>query len=117
MIKNKEYYKITGNITADFGVTVTNPVIKIVVSAQGVEDSGLLQCEYNVYYSEDSYLNGRHYFKASKDDKRLMNFTYPVADVPTWGIMTYKEDQRKIIADTFGIDISNVTLVQEDITE
>ena len=114
MINNKEYYKITGDITADFGVSVSNPIIKIVVSAQGVEASGLLQCEYNVYYSEDNYLNGKHYFKAQKDDARLINFTYPVADVPTWGIMTYKEEQRKIIADTFGLDIENVELVQED---
>ena len=117
MIKNKEYYKITGDITADFGVTVTNPVIKIVVSAQGVESTGNLQCEYNVYYSEDNYLNGKHYFKAEKDGVRFINFTYPVADVPTWGIMTYKEEQRKIIADTFGLDVSNVELVQEGVTE
>lgn len=114
MIINKEYYKIEGDITADFGAVVTNPVIKIAVSAQGVENTGLLQCIYNVYYSEDNYLNNRHYFKAEKDGKRMMNFTYPVADVPTWGIVNYKEEQRKIIADTFGLDISKVILVQED---
>tara|TARA_R100001463_G_scaffold28613_1_gene65536 strand:+ start:2181 stop:2525 length:345 start_codon:yes stop_codon:yes gene_type:complete len=114
MINNKEYYKITGDITADFGETITNPVIKIVVSAKGVEASGLLQCEYNVYYSEDNYLNNKHYFKASKNGERLINFPYPVANVPTWGIMTYKEEQRKIIADTFGLDIANVELIQED---
>ena len=113
MIKNKEYYKIEGDIIADFGSIVSNPVIKILVTAQGVENDGLLKAEYNVYYSEDNYLNGKHYFKASKDGNRLVNFTYPVADVPTWGIMTYKEEQRKIIADTFGLDISNVELVQE----
>ncbi len=114
MIKNKEYYKIEGSITADFGASITNPVIKIRVTAQGIETSGLLNCEYNVYYSEDSYLNGKHYFKASKDGERVVNFTYPVADVPTWGVMTYKEEQKKIIADTFGFDVNDITLVQED---
>ena len=117
MINNKEYYKIEGDITADFGVTVTNPVIKILVTAQGVEYDGLLKCEYNVYYSEDNYLNGKHYFKAEKDGSRVIFFTYPVADVPNWGIQSYKQDQRKIIADTFGYNVDNVVLVEEDITE
>jgi len=62
MIKNKEYYKITGDITADFGVTVTNLIIKIFVTAQGVETSGLLQAEYNIYSFEDNYLNGSYFF-------------------------------------------------------
>ena len=114
MINNKEYYKITGDITADFGITVTNPIIKIFVSALNVESTGELQCEYNIYYSEDSYLNGAYFFKARKDDKRIINFTYPIADVPDWGYQNYKENQKKIIADTFGLDISNVELVQED---
>ena len=45
--------------------------------------------------------------------KRLVNFTYPVANVPTWGIMSDKEEQIKIIADTFGLDLANVVLVEE----
>tara|TARA_R100000278_G_scaffold53419_1_gene44789 strand:- start:1047 stop:1391 length:345 start_codon:yes stop_codon:yes gene_type:complete len=114
MIKNKEYYKITGDITADFGVTVTNPIVKIFVTAKDVEVSGLLNCEYNIYYSEDNYLNGAYFFKASKDDKRMINFTYPISNVPDWGYLNYKENQRKIIADTFGLDLQNVELVQED---
>ena len=114
MIKNKEYYKITGDITADFGITVTDPIVKIFVTAKDVETTGLLQCEYNIYYSEDSYLNGDYYFKASKDDKRMINFTYPIADVPDWGYQNYKDNQRKIIADTFGLDLQDVQLVQED---
>ena len=44
----------------------------------------------------------------------MINFTYPIADVPNWGYQTYKDDQKKIIADTFGLDISNVELVNED---
>ena len=82
MIKNKEYYKITGDITTDFGVTVTNPIMKI--------------------------------FVTRKDGKRLLNFTYPISGVSDWGYPTYKQDQRKIIADTFGFDLENVELVQED---
>jgi len=114
MIKNKEYYKITGDINADFGVTVTNPIIKIFVTAHGVEETGLLLCEYNIYYSEDLYLDGAYFFKARKDGKRLLNFTYPISGVSDWGYPTYKQDQRKIIADTFGFDLENVELVQED---
>jgi len=34
--------------------------------------------------------------------------------VPNWGIQTYEQDQIKIIADTFGYNIENVVLVQED---
>ena len=114
MINNKEYYKITGEITSDFGVTVSNPIIKMVAYATSVESDGLLNCEYNIYYSEDNYLNSDYFFKASKDGKRLINFTYPIADVPNWGFQSYKDDQKKIIADTFGLDVSNVELVQED---
>lgn len=114
MIKNKEYYKITGEVNADFGITVTDPIIKVFVTAQDVETSGLLKCEYNIYYSEDKYLNGDYFFKASKDGERMINFTYPIADVSDWGYQTYKEDQKKIIADTFGLDVANVELVQED---
>ena len=113
MIKNKEHYQITGDINADFGQIVTNPIIKIAVSSVGVESDGLLKCEYNIYISAQTYTDGNHFFKAEKDGSRLINFTYPVANVPTWGITTYKEDQRKIIADTFGLDLANVVLVEE----
>lgn len=114
MIKNKEYYQITGDIVADFGTTVTNPVIKVAVSSSGVESTGLLNCEYNIYASAEAYTGGKYFFKAEKEDARLINFTYPVADVPNWGIQSYKEDQRKIIADTFGLDVANVALVEEE---
>lgn len=114
MIKNKEHYQITGDLTADSGLVITNPIIKIAVSSTGVESDGLLKCEYNVYISSDAYYTGKYFFKAEKDGSRLVNFTYPVMSVPSWGIMTYKEDQRKIIADTFGWDISNVVLVEEE---
>jgi hypothetical protein len=114
MIKNKEHYQITGDITADFGTDVTNPIVKIAVSSAGVESTGLLQCEYNVYASEESYTNGKYFFKAEKDGSRLVNFSYPVADIPTWSFASYKEDQRKIIADTFGLDVANVALVEEE---
>ncbi len=114
MIKNKEYYQITGDIVADFGTTVTNPIIKVAVSSAGVESTGLLNCEYNIYASAETYTNGKYFFKAEKEDARLINFTYPVADVPNWGIQSYKEDQRKIIADTFGLDVANVALVEEE---
>jgi hypothetical protein len=125
MIKNKEHYQITGDINADYGVTVTNPIIKIAVSSEGVSSDGLLKCEYNIYISTAFYEAGKYFFKAEHQVnegteeepvmvwKRLVNFTYPVADVPTWGIMSYKEEQRKIIADTFGLDLANVVLVEE----
>ena len=114
MIKNKEYYQITGDIVADFGVTVTNPIVKIAVSSAGVESTGLLNCEYNIYSSAEAYTSGKYFFKAEKENARLINFTYPVADVPNWGIQSYKEDQRKIIADTFGLDVANIALVEEE---
>lgn len=113
MIKNKLHYQITGDFKADFGTTVSNPIIKIAVSDKGVIADGLLKCEYNVYVSADAYNSGKYFFKGEKEDKRLINFTYPIADVPNWGIQSYKEDQRKIIADTFGYDLANVVLVEE----
>ena len=125
MITNKEHYQITGDINADYGVTVSNPIIKIAVSSAGVEADGLLKCEYNIYTSAQTYTDGKYFFKAEHQVnegteeepvmvwKRLVNFTYPVANVPTWGIMSYKEEQRKIIADTFGLDLANVVLVEE----
>ncbi len=42
MINNKEYYKITGVLKADFKEDVTNPIIKIATSLGGVEKDGLL---------------------------------------------------------------------------
>ncbi len=113
MIKNKEHYQITGTIEADFGQTVTNPIIKIDVNPAGATTTGLLNCEYNVYISATTYTDGKYFFKAEKDGARLVNFTYPVANVPTFGFGDYKEEQRKIIADTFGFDIANVVLVEE----
>lgn len=115
MIKNNEYYQINGTIEADFGQTVTNPIVKIATSVVGVESDGLLKCEYNVYFSAANYTAGKYFFKAEKDGARLINFTYPVANVPTWSIGSYKEDQRKIIADTFGLALENVILVEENI--
>ncbi len=113
MIKNKEYYQITGDLIADFGTILTDPIIKINVDSTGVVSTGLLNCEYNVYVSAEKYEEGKYFFKAEKEDARLINFTYPIADVPNWGFQTYKEDQRKIIADTFGYELANVVLVEE----
>ena len=115
MIKNKIHYQITGDLTADYGVTVTNPIIKIAQAAADgqILESGELNFEYNIYISNEAYTDGKYFFKAEKDGKRLINFSYPVADVPNWGIQSYKEDQRKIIADTFGFDVASVVLVEE----
>lgn len=116
MIKNKIHYQITGNITADYGVTVTNPIIKIAQAASDgqILESGELNFEYNVYISNEAYTSGKYFFKVEKEGERLVNFSYPVADISTWSLATYAEDQRKIIADTFGIDIANIALVKED---
>ena len=117
MITNKEYYQITGDIVADFGTTITNPIIKIDVNSTGVEFSKTLNCEYNIYVSAESYESGKYFFKAEKDGKRLINFTYPIENVPGWSWLAYKEEQRKIIADTFDLDIANVVLVEEPTEE
>ena len=129
MIKNKIHYQITGEFKADFGTTISNPIIKINVNSADIVSTGLLHCEYNVYNSEEDYYNGKYFFKGEKEVnkgteeepiiilERLVNFTYPIADVPNWGIQTYKENQRKIIADTFGYDIANVVLVEEPTIE
>jgi len=113
MIKNKEHYQINGTIEADFGQTITNPIIKIATSTEGATITGLLNCEYNIYISSATYEAGKYFFKAEKDGARLINFTYPVASVPTFGFNSYKEEQRKIIADTFGFALENVILVEE----
>ncbi len=114
MIKNKEHYQITGDIISDFGVVITNPVIKLSVSSKDVETTGILNCEYNIYYSSETYNEGKYYFKAEKDGNRLVNFEYSIDDIPSWSWSTYKEEQRKIIADTFGFELDNVELVEED---
>tara|TARA_R110001592_G_scaffold130727_1_gene343987 strand:+ start:112 stop:474 length:363 start_codon:yes stop_codon:yes gene_type:complete len=117
MIKNSIHYQITGDLIADFGTTISNPIIKIAVSDRGVISDGLLKCEYNIYISGDAYEYGKYFFKAEKDGERLINFTYPIENVLTWSILTYKEDQRKIIADTFGFEIEKVVLVEEPTEE
>ena len=112
---NSIYYKVSGTLTSDFGEVITDPVLKINVNSNGAESDGLLKCEFKVYFSEESYLQGKYFFKAwdSEEDRRIVNFTYPVIDVPTWGFITYKELQRKIIADQFGWSEENVVLVEE----
>jgi hypothetical protein len=112
---NSIYYKVSGTLTSDFGETITNPVLKIDVNSNGAESDGFLKCEYKVYFSEENYLAGKYFFKAwdSEENQRIVNFTYPVVDVPTWGFMTWKELQRKIIADTFGWAEADVVLVEQ----
>ena len=117
-MENSIYYKITGNLTSDFGDEITNPVIKIaqVATDNQLLTDGLLRFEYKVYSSESNLLSGKYFFKAwdSEEDKRLVNFTYPIVDVISWSILTYKGLQSKIIAETFGIDESNVLLVEKN---
>jgi hypothetical protein len=117
-MENSIYYKITGSLTSDFGDTITNPVIKInqVASDNQLLADGLLRFEYKFYSSEDNLLAGYFFFKAwdSEEDKRIVNFTYPITDVISWSILTYKDLQRKIIADTFGWAEDDVILVEQD---
>ena len=116
MIKNKIYYQITGDISADYGSIVTNPIIKVeqVASDSQVLNTETLQFEYNIYVSSETYMNGKYFFKAEKDGERLINFSYSISNVPGWSWSTYKEEQRKVIADTFGFDLSNVVLIEEE---
>ncbi len=114
-MENSIYYKITGVLKNDSGDDITNPVLKIgqVASDSSILADGLLRFEYKVYSSETNYLAGYYFCKAwdVAENKRIVNFTYPITDVVTWSILTYKELQRKIIADTFGFLEENVELV------
>lgn len=115
-MENSIYYKVTGSLTSDFGDTITNPIIKVaqVASDGQLLTDGLLRFEYKVYSSESNYLDGYFFFKAwdSVENERIVNFTYPIKDVITWSILTYKDLQSKIIADTFGWNESDVELVE-----
>ena len=114
---NSIYYKVTGDLTSDFGDVITNPVVTVkqVASDNQLLADGLLRFEYKVYSSEVNLLGGKYFFKAwnSEDDKRIVNFTYPIMDVISWSILTYKDLQCKIIAQTFGWVESDVSLVEQ----
>lgn len=117
-MENSIYYKITGSLISDFGDEITNPVIKVaqVSTDNQLLTDGLLRFEYKVYSSEDNLLAGYFFFKAwdSEENKRIVNFSYPITDVISWSILTYKDLQRKIIADTFGWAEADVLLVEQD---
>ena len=116
-MENSIYYKVTGDLLSDFGDTITNPVIKVsqVATDNQLLTDGLLRFEYKVYSSESNLLSSKYFFKAwdAVEDKRLVNFTYPITDVISWSILTYKDLQAKIIAETFGFNESDVLLVEE----
>jgi len=116
-MENSIYYKITGSLTSDFGDEITNPVLKVaqIATDNQILTDGLLRFEYKVYSSESNLLSGKHFFKAwdTAEDERLVNFTYPITDVISWSILTYKDLQAKIIAETFGLNESDVLLVEE----
>ena len=114
-MENSIYYKVTGDLLSDFGDVITNPVIKVSQvgsNAQTLRD-GMLRFEYKVYISEAKMLEGKYFFKVwdTVEDKRIKNFTYPIMNVVSWSISTYKDLQRKIIAETFGFDIADIELV------
>ena len=115
-MENSIYYKVTGDLTSDFGDVITNPVVTVnqVASDNQLTADGLLRFEYKVYSSEANLLGGKYFFKAwsIEDDKRMINFTYPIMDVISWSILTYKDLQAKIIAETFGFDIADIELVE-----
>ena len=116
-MENSIYYKITGSLTSDFGDEITNPVIKVaqIASDNQLLSDGLLRFEYKVYSSESNLLNGKYFFKAwdNEENIRVVNFTYPIENVISWSILTYKNIQAKIIAETFGFNESDVLLVEE----
>tara|TARA_R100000541_G_scaffold28854_1_gene38114 strand:+ start:1584 stop:1937 length:354 start_codon:yes stop_codon:yes gene_type:complete len=115
-MENSIYYKITGSLTSDFGDEITNPVIKVaqIATDNQLLTDGLLRFEYKVFSSESNLLSGKHFFKAwdTVEDKRLVNFTYPITDVLSWSILTYKDLQAKIIAETFSLNESDVLLIE-----
>ena len=117
-MENSIYYKVTGDLLSDFGDTITNPVVTVnqVASDNQITADGLLRFEYKVYSSEVNLLAGKYFFKAwnIEENKRMVNFTYPIMDVISWSILTYKDLQCKIIADTFGWAEDDVILVEQD---
>jgi hypothetical protein len=114
-MENSIYYKITGTLKSDFGVDIINPVITVgqVATDQMLLSDGNLRFEYLVYQSETNFLANYKGFKAwdNVNNNQRVNFVYPITDVITWSILTYKELQRKIIADVFGFEESDVELV------
>lgn len=115
-MENSIYYKITGSLTSDFGDEITNPVLTVsqVATDNQLLSDGLLRFEYKIYSSESNLLSGKHFFKGwdNTEDKRIVNFSYAIVDVISWSILTYKDLQSKIIGEIFGIDESNVLLVE-----
>jgi len=115
-MENSIYYKITGSLTSDFGDEIINPVLKVaqIATDNQLLTDGLLRFEYKVYSSESNLLSGKHFFKTwdTVEDKRLVNFSYPITDVISWSILTYKDLQAKIIAETFSLNESDVLLIE-----
>ena len=122
MIKNDIHYAITGTFKSDFGIDVTNPIIKIKTDTSMItETNPFCSCEYNVYPSVEIYneskVKGGVYnpFKLVIGGQRLTNISYDlVSNMPDFSLINYKEKQRQIIADSFGIALENVVL-QNDI--
>lgn len=121
MIKNDIHYAITGTFKSDFGIDVTNPIIKIKTDTSMItETNPFCSCEYNVYPSVEIYneskVKGGVYnpFKLVIGGERIVNISYDlVANMPDFSLVNYKEKQKQIIADSFGIDLADVTLVEE----
>ena len=116
-IKNGYYYKIVGTITADNGEVITNPVIKMGIEGNSLAtavNTGIYNCEYEVFFSEANYLAGYYFCKAwdTVEGKRIKNFTAPY-DAELSGANA-AEKQRQMIADQFGWSVDDVVLVIEE---
>ena len=121
MIKNDIHYTVQGTFKSDFGIDVTNPIVKIKTDTSMItETQPNCSCEYNVYPSVEIYneskVKGGVYspFKLVFNGERLNNITYDlVANMPDFSLVNYKEKQKQIIADSFGVDLADVALVEE----
>ena len=113
-IKNGIYYKVTGTINKDTGGTITNPVLKIGLGGiETAQQTGVYHCEYEVFESEQNYLDGFYFQKAWDAEKgeRIKNFTAPYD--PELSGANAPEKQRGILAAQFGWNIEDVVLVEE----
>ena len=115
---NNYHFQLTGDFETEQGITVTNPVCKIVTKPESAVNTGEIYNMIQGFKDKSSMNGGKAPFTFEVDGIRKPDFSIPVLDSPFYSFaLGLTQDpqgenaftsQAKFISEFFGIALENV---------
>ena len=120
---NDYHFQLTGDFTTEQGLTVSNPVCKIITKPESAVNTGKVFNMIQGFKDKEAMNNGKSAFVFEVSGNRTPDFEIPVVDSSFYMFALGLSDnpqgenafttQAKFIANLFNIDVANVVYAKD----